>query len=347
MGFTSLGGSEPLVVPAAGLDLAVAAALHLFLVFPARSPVLTRLSTIGPRVLRRVGGATVPLLYVLPLTLVFVSVAGLAPAPQVADTISHVLLVVRARARLGATSPPDAAGPRAAPLDPLGGRDRDRPGPAPGDPPGDERRRRRRPALPAGRPPHALVPVSVGFAVLRYRLFDVDRVIGRTLVYGALTVAVAGLLRGHRRLLGDVRWRGRPSGRRAGRDGGGRSRVQPLRERLQRRVDRLLYGQRDKPYAAVVRLGEEVRGRGRAGSGLAERGADRAGCAPKLPYAEIALRRGGLLVPVAAAGRRRRLPCDCRSSPGRTVASSRLPPRQGEAGAPAERRLLADLARQA
>jgi hypothetical protein len=41
-----------------------------------------------------------------------------------------------------------------------------------------------------------LFPVAVGVAMLRYRLYDVDRVINKTLVYGALTTVLAGAYAG-------------------------------------------------------------------------------------------------------------------------------------------------------
>jgi len=41
-----------------------------------------------------------------------------------------------------------------------------------------------------------LVPLSIGVAVLRSRLFDIDRLINRTLVYGVLTTTLVALYLG-------------------------------------------------------------------------------------------------------------------------------------------------------
>jgi hypothetical protein len=42
----------------------------------------------------------------------------------------------------------------------------------------------------------ALLPVAIGIAVLRYRLYEIDRLISRTISYGVLTAIVAGLFVG-------------------------------------------------------------------------------------------------------------------------------------------------------
>jgi two-component system, NarL family, sensor kinase len=135
----------------------------------------------------------------------------------------------------------------------------------------------------------ALPPLAIGAAVLRYRLYDLDRIISRTLVYGLLTAGGLGLY------VGVVRLAEILLGQRVGMGGGLLATAliavgfAPARDRLQRLVDRRLYGLRHDPVRAVARLGERLRGRpGDAadGEGLAE--VLRGVCeALRLPFASL------------------------------------------------------------
>lgn len=109
-----------------------------------------------------------------------------------------------------------------------------------------------------GAVPLLFIPLTIGIAILRHHLWDIDVIINRTLVYGALTTSVVGLYILVVGYLGAVF---RTSSNLV------ISLIaaslvavlfQPLRERLQRGVNRLTYGERDEPYAVLSRLGRRL-----------------------------------------------------------------------------------------
>ncbi len=123
---------------------------------------------------------------------------------------------------------------------------------------------------------------------------------------------------------------------------------QPLRLRLQREVNRLLYGERDEPYQVISRLGQRLEAT-LAPEAVLPTIVETVTQALRLPYAAISLKQDGEDVLAAssgqAAGEPTRLPLVYQSEP---IGDLLLAPRaRGETFSSADRALLADLARQA
>ncbi|MBJ7593410.1 MAG: sensor histidine kinase [Candidatus Dormibacteraeota bacterium] len=106
------------------------------------------------------------------------------------------------------------------------------------------------------------LPAAAGVAIFKHRLYDIDIVISRTLVYGALAVFITavyvGIAVGIGALIG----------------GGGKPNLalsilatavvavgfQPVRERVQKVANRLVYGKRATPYEVLAQFSERVAG---------------------------------------------------------------------------------------
>jgi two-component system NarL family sensor kinase len=147
-----------------------------------------------------------------------------------------------------------------------------------------------------------LLPLATGAAILRYRLYDLDYIISRAVVYGLLT---AGGVAAYVALVQLAEWLAREGlglGSRLLATALIATGFAPARARLQRRVDRLLYGERHDPARAVARLGERLRdAHGGAPGGDALAGVLQGVCESlRLPSAS--LRVGGGLE-VASCGR--------------------------------------------
>ena len=203
-------------------------------------------------------------------------------------------------------------------------------------------------ALPAG----ILMPIAIGIAVLRYRLYEIDILLNRAVLYGILTAGMAGvylavvvIAQSFRSVFG---LKGSSLPVQVIATVLAASALWPLHDRVQRRVDRLFYGDRGVPYEALTRLGrrvEEAADPETALHSVVKTIAD----SLRLPYAALELRLGDGWSPAAAYGE---APAQVvafaltfqRETVGRLLVGTRS---RGEQLGPDDERLLADLARQA
>ena len=193
-----------------------------------------------------------------------------------------------------------------------------------------------------------LLPLSLGFAIVRARLWEIDLIINRTLVYGILSVCVVGVYVLVVGILGAL----------IGTSGNlvislvatGLVAVlfQPVRAWVQRGVNRLLYGQRDEPYTVITRLSQRLEALLSPDAVLSTI-VETVAQALKLPYVAILLKQEDAFQLAASAGELVGeplvLPLVYQAE---TIGQLRLAPRApGEPFTPADRRLLDELARQA
>ena len=189
------------------------------------------------------------------------------------------------------------------------------------------------------------IPLAAGVAILRHRLYEIDRIINRSLVYALLTACVVAAYVGLVSVLGALL---------STRASLGVSLVatvvvavlfEPARRRIQLGVDRLLFGERRNPSAVLARLG---RLESRLAPDLVLAGvAQTVASALRLPYAAVELHWPDGTVQAAhgdAVAEPVVMPLVYQQEPvGRLLVSPRAP---GERFTAVERRLLDDLADQ-
>lgn len=139
--------------------------------------------------------------------------------------------------------------------------------------------------------------IGLGIAMIRHRLFDGDRLLGRTIVFGVVTVVIAAAL-------------GLTVGLASALLGGPTSGavvaavvialgLLPLYRVVQRNVERLLYGNERDPYVVITELGDRLSGVGEPEATLTTV-TETIARSLRLPYAAITL--AGEIEPAATYG---------------------------------------------
>ncbi|MEP6762218.1 MAG: sensor histidine kinase [Sporichthyaceae bacterium] len=192
---------------------------------------------------------------------------------------------------------------------------------------------------------------SIGVAILRYRLYDIDVVVNRSLLYGGLTACVVALSAALVGILGLLIPDNAPLSLLG--IAVAVAVVLPLRDRAQHLVNRLTYGDRDDPYVAVSRLAQRLE-LAVVPDAVVSTVVHTIAQALRLPYVAVEVERDGAVVAQAAAGTRHSDEEDERTvrleltHQGERVGTLVVEPRAGEQRLdPRDRLLLEQLARQA
>lgn len=192
------------------------------------------------------------------------------------------------------------------------------------------------------------IPITLAIAIMRYRLFDIDVVINRALVFGGLSASIVGLYALVVVGFGSLVHTGDDLALSLTATVIVALIFQPLRLRLQRGVNHLFYGDRDEPYAVLTRLGRRLEGTLAPNAVLAVI-VDTVATALKLPYVAIARLQAPNEQILAASGPA--VPDPFRFQlihQGETIGSLLVAPRgPNEPLTRADRELLNDIARQA
>jgi signal transduction histidine kinase len=191
------------------------------------------------------------------------------------------------------------------------------------------------------------IALAALIAILRHQLYDINLIINRTLVYSALTIGIltfyilvvgglGALFQAGNNLFLSLLATGLVA-----------ILFQPMRERLQRAANHLMYGERDDPYAVLSRLGRRLE------ASLSPQAAlpavvETLARSLKLPYVAIALKQDGDFQIAAQYGLAQdagmELPLVYQGAEiGRFILAAHSP---NEPFRPAELRLIEDIAHQ-
>jgi signal transduction histidine kinase len=190
-----------------------------------------------------------------------------------------------------------------------------------------------------------LLIAAIGIAILRYRLFDIDLILNRTLVYGTLIgivvsayVLIVGLISEQFQSSQSPIIAIIATGLVA-------LLFNPLRQRLQLGVNRLMYGERDEPYAVLSQLGQHLE-TALAPTAILSTIVETIGRTLKLAFVEIRL-SDDEAQPVSFGEAQARTLVFPLTYQNETVGELHVAPRAGESLSSADHNLLEDLARQA